>query len=91
MQWCGVRYTDMGLFRAISRAALERLRMSEMTYGWNLEMQMKAARIGLRICEVPVRYRRRQGGVSKVAGSFQGSIKAAICIVQVLLRVGLRD
>ena len=48
----GVRYTDMGPFRAISRTALESLKMSEMTYGWNLEMQMKAARDGLRIVEV---------------------------------------
>ena len=45
----GVRYTDMGPMRAISRSALEQLHMSEMTYGWNLEMQMKAARAGFRI------------------------------------------
>ena len=56
----------MGPFRAISRVALDRLQMSEMTYGWNLEMQMKAARDGLRILEIPVSYRLRQGGVSKV-------------------------
>jgi glycosyltransferase involved in cell wall biosynthesis len=83
----GVRYTDMGPFRAISRAALERLKMSEMTYGWNLEMQMKAARDGLHILEVPVSYRLRQGGVSKVAGSLQGSIKAAIRIMKVFLAI----
>ena len=81
----GVRYTDMGPFRAISRPALEGLQMSEMTYGWNLEMQMKAARDGLRILEVPVSYRLRQGGVSKVAGSISGSIKAAIRIMKVFL------
>lgn len=84
----GVRYTDMGPFRAISRAALERLQMSEMTYGWNLEMQMKAARDGLRILEVPVSYRLRQGGVSKVAGSLQGSIKAGVRIMKVFLAIG---
>ncbi len=83
----GVRYTDMGPFRAISRTALERLQMSEMTYGWNLEMQMKAARDHLRILEVPVSYRLRQGGVSKVAGSLQGSIKAAIRIMKVFLAI----
>ena len=83
----GVRYTDMGPFRAISRTALESLQMSEMTYGWNLEMQMKAARDGLRILEIPVSYRLRQGGVSKVAGSLQGSIKAAIRIMKVFLAI----
>ena len=85
---CGVRYTDMGPFRAISRTALESLQMSEVTYGWNLEMQMKAARDGLRILEIPVRYRLRQGGVSKVAGSLRGSIKAAFRIMKVFLAIG---
>jgi glycosyltransferase involved in cell wall biosynthesis len=84
----GVRYTDMGPFRAISRAALERLHMQETTYGWNLEMQMKAAREGLRVLEVPVSYRCRQGGVSKVAGSLSGSVKAAIRIMRVFLAIG---
>jgi glycosyltransferase involved in cell wall biosynthesis len=84
----GVRYTDMGPFRAISRAALKSLQMSEKTYGWNLEMQMKAARYGLRILEVPVSYRLRQGGVSKVAGSVQGSFKASIRIIKVFLAIG---
>jgi len=84
----GVRYTDMGPFRAISRVALERLQMQEMTYGWNLEMQMKAAREGLRILEVPVSYRCRQGGVSKVAGSLSGSFKAAVRIMRVFLAIG---
>jgi glycosyltransferase involved in cell wall biosynthesis len=83
----GVRYTDMGPFRAISRAALESLKMSEMTYGWNLEMQMKAARDTLRILEIPVSYRLRQGGVSKVAGSLQGSIRAAFRIMKVFLAI----
>jgi glycosyltransferase involved in cell wall biosynthesis len=83
----GVRYTDMGPFRAISRSALQHLNMSEMTYGWNLEMQMKAARDGLRILEIPVSYRNRQGGVSKVAGSISGSMKAAIRIMKVFLAI----
>jgi glycosyltransferase involved in cell wall biosynthesis len=61
----GVRYTDMCPFRAIRREALDRLMMREKTYGWNLEMQMKAARGGLRILELPVNHRRRAGGVSK--------------------------
>src|SRR5882672_7116732 len=55
----GVRYTDMCPFRAIRRDALEKLSMKEKTYGWNLEMQMRAARAGLRILEVPVNHRCR--------------------------------
>ena len=65
----GVRYTDMCAFRAIRRDALLALDMREMTYGWNIEMQMRAARAGLRILEIPVPYRCRSGGSSKVAGS----------------------
>jgi glycosyltransferase involved in cell wall biosynthesis len=85
----GVRYTDMGPFRAIRRSALEQLEMSELTYGWNLEMQIKAAHHGLRIREVPVDYRCRLGGRSKVSGDLKASAKAAIRILEVLLRVGL--
>jgi hypothetical protein len=82
-----VRYTDMGPFRAITREALGRLHMREETYGWNLEMQMRSAQCGLRIREIPVSYRKRAGGVSKVAGSLRGSMRAAIRITQTLLRV----
>jgi glycosyltransferase involved in cell wall biosynthesis len=85
----GVRYTDMGPFRAIRRTALEQLNMSELTYGWNLEMQIKAAHHGLRIREIPVDYRRRLGGTSKVSGDLRASAKAAVRILEVLLRVGL--
>ncbi len=59
----------MCAFRAIRRDTLLALGMREMTYGWNLEMQMRAARAGLRVLEMPVAYRRRLGGESKVAGS----------------------
>jgi glycosyltransferase involved in cell wall biosynthesis len=86
----GVHYTDMGPFRAIRRSSLERLCMSELTYGWNLEMQIKAARYGLRIREITVDYRQRFGGVSKVSGDWKASIKAATRILEVLFRVGLR-
>ncbi len=82
-----VSYTDMGPFRAITREALSRLHMREETYGWNLEMQMRAAQCGLRIREIPVSYRKRAGGESKVAGSLSGSVRAAIRITQTLLRV----
>jgi glycosyltransferase involved in cell wall biosynthesis len=83
----GVRYNDMCAYRAISRDALARLDMREMTYGWNLEMQMKAARAGLRILEVPMPYRCRSGGESKVAGSLRGTLRAAIRIVTTFVRV----
>ena len=72
----GVRYTDMCAFRAIRRDALLALGMREMTYGWNIEMQMRAARAGLRILEFPVAYRCRSGGSSKVAGSLRGTLRA---------------
>lgn len=87
----GVNYTDMGPFRAIRRSSFDRLRMSEMTYGWNLEMQIKAAQQKLRIVEIAVDYRKRIGGESKVSGSFSASVKAATRIIEVLLRVGMRN
>ncbi len=83
----GVRYTDMCAYRAIRRDCLERLDMREMTYGWNIEMQMRAARAGLRILELPMPYRRRSGGASKVAGSLRGSLRAAMRIVATFARV----
>jgi glycosyltransferase involved in cell wall biosynthesis len=83
----GVRYTDMCAFRAIRRDALLALGMCEMTYGWNIEMQMRAARAGLRILEIPVPYRCRSGGASKVAGNLRGSVKAAARIVATFIRV----
>jgi hypothetical protein len=86
----GVHYTDMGPFRAIRRSALVGMGMSELTYGWNLEMQIKAAQQGLRIREITVDYRRRIGGVSKVSGDWKASIKAGVRILEVLFRVGVR-
>ena len=85
----GVRYTDMCPFRAIRRDALERLGMKEQTYGWNLEMQMRAARAGLRILEVPVNHRCRTGGESKVSGTLRGTFVAGTRIIATLLRVAM--
>ncbi len=85
----GVRYTDMCAFRAIRRDTLLALGMREMTYGWNLEMQMRVARAGLRVLELPVGYRRRIGGQSKVAGSLRGSVKAGLKIMSTFARVAL--
>ena len=86
----GARYTDMGAFRAIRRSSFDALAMQELTFGWNLEMQIKAVQHRLRILEVPVDYRRRIGGESKVAGNFSASLRAAYRILEVLLRVGVR-
>jgi glycosyltransferase involved in cell wall biosynthesis len=85
----GVHYTDMGPFRAIRRSSLNQLQMAELTYGWNLEMQIKAAQHKLRILEIPVDYRKRIGGESKVSGNLSASIKVATRILEVLFRVGL--
>jgi glycosyltransferase involved in cell wall biosynthesis len=83
----GVKYSDMCPFRAIRRDALDQLGMKEETYGWNLEMQMRAARAGLRILEVPVNHRCRTGGESKVSGTLRGTFVAGIRIIATLVRV----
>ena len=85
----GTRYTDMCPFRAIRREALLRLGMAEPTYGWNLEMQMRAARSGLRILEIPVPHRARRGGRSKVSGNMLGTIRAAGRLVATFFRLAL--
>jgi glycosyltransferase involved in cell wall biosynthesis len=83
----GVRFTDMCALRAIRRDALLALGMRELTYGWNIEMQMRAARARLRIVEIPVDYRCRSGGASKVAGSLAGTIRAGARIIATFVRV----
>lgn len=84
----GVHATDIGPFRVVRRDALLRLGMSEMTYGWSIEMMARAARAGLRIAEVPVNYRVRAGGESKVSGNVRASIKAGERIMGTVLRAG---
>ncbi len=86
----GVRYTDMCAYRAITRSALARLDMREMTYGWNIEMQFKAAKRGLAVLELPMPYRTRLGGESKVAGSLRGTIRATLRILTVFTRLALQ-
>ena len=83
----GFRYTDMCAFRAIRRERLMTLGMKEMTYGWNLEMQMRAAKTGLRILELPMPYNRRVAGDSKVSGNLMGAVRASIRLVATFLRV----
>jgi glycosyltransferase involved in cell wall biosynthesis len=86
----GVGYTDMCPFRAVRRDALARLPLREETYGWNLEMQMEAARAGLRILEVPVEHRRRAGGESKVSGTLAGTLRAGARILYTFARIAGR-
>jgi hypothetical protein len=85
----GVRFTDMSPFRAIRRDAMERLGMAEETYGWNLEMQMRAAAAGLTIVEVPVGQRQRVGGVSKVSGSLRSALRATVVILVTFCRLAV--
>ncbi|MBI2104385.1 MAG: glycosyltransferase family 2 protein [Candidatus Omnitrophica bacterium] len=85
----GVRYTDLGPFRAIRRRALESLDMQDRTYGWTVEMQAKAAARGLKIAEIPVRYRPRIGR-SKISGTLQGTVQAGIAILSTIIRVALQ-
>jgi glycosyltransferase involved in cell wall biosynthesis len=82
----GVRLTDVGPFRVIRRDALLSLGMREPTYGWPVEMIARSARRGLRIAEVPVTWRRRGGGVSKVSGDLRASIRAGFRILSTIVR-----
>ena len=82
----GVRYTDLGPYRAIRWTSLERLGMTDRGYGWTVEMQIRAARAGLRIAEVPVRARRRRAGHSKISGTLRGTVRASGRILWTLAR-----
>ena len=76
----GARFTDLGPFRAIRFPALQKMNMEDNTYGWTVEMQLKAIRHDMAYCEVPVRYKKRIG-VSKVSGTVKGTIFAGIKIL----------
>lgn len=82
----GVRMTDIGPFRVIRRQQLLDLGMREMTYGWSIEMIARAARTGLRVHEVPVSYRKRAAGESKVSGNIRASLKAGYRIMLAIVR-----
>lgn len=76
----GAKFTDLGPFRAIRYDKLIALNMADKTYGWTIEMQIKAAKKKYHFCEVPVRYRKRIG-VSKVSGTIKGTLLAGIKII----------
>jgi glycosyltransferase involved in cell wall biosynthesis len=74
------KFTDLGPFRAIKSSSLEKLKMADKTYGWTIEMQIKAAKHKMKFCEVPVNYKKRIG-VSKVSGTIKGTVLAGIKII----------
>lgn len=82
----GFRYTDLGPFRAVRRDLLERIAMRDRGYGWTVEMQVRALRLRARVTEVPVAYRPRAAGRSKVSGSLTGSLKAGYWILATIAR-----
>ena len=81
----GYHYTDLGPFRAIRYDMLKDLHMADTNFGWTVEMQVKAVKHGLRILEVPVRYRERIG-VSKITGTISGTFKAGIKIIYTIIK-----
>lgn len=83
----GVRFTDLGPMRVITREALEYLEMRDRDFGWTVEMQAKAAKLGLRVAEVPVHYRRRAAGRSKVSGTVTGSARAGAKILWTIYQI----
>ena len=83
----GVTFTDMSPFRLMRRQKMLDLGMREMTFGWNLEMQIRVAAAGLRIEEMPVDHRRRRGGVSKVSGNLVAGMSAAWVISTTFIRL----
>jgi len=85
----GVRYTDMCAYRAIRRDTLLALGMRELTYGWNLEMQMRVAAARMRVIEIPISCRQRRGGVSKVSGNLSAVLPAAAVLIRTFLRLFL--
>jgi glycosyltransferase involved in cell wall biosynthesis len=86
LKWLfGGNYTDLGPFRAIKFDKLLQLNMADRNYGWTMEMQIKAVRQHLNIIEIPIRYRERFGGESKVTGTFKGSVKAFTKITLIVI------
>ena len=81
----GVKFTDLGPFRAVKFEKLLELDMQDKTYGWTVEMQLKAAKNGLRCAEVPVRYRKRIG-FSKISGTVKGTVMAGYKILYTIFK-----
>lgn len=87
IQWLwGVRYTDLGPLRVVRRDALDRLALRDDDFGWNVEMQAAAAMLHMRVAEIPVNYRQRRFGRSKISGTLKGSLKAGMKIIYTIGR-----
>jgi len=84
----GVKYTDLGPFRAVERSALEKLRMTDKAFGWTVQMQLHAILYDVKTIEVPVDYKPRIGH-SKISGTISGTVKAGVAIIGMILRVRL--
>ncbi len=86
----GESYGDLGPLRLIRRSALEAMEMGDRGFGWTVEMQIRAAELGLKTVEIPVGYRQRQGGRSKISGTIRGSIQAGTIILSTVGSLYLR-
>ena len=80
----GYKYNDLGPLRLIERSQLEQIAMTDRGFGWTVEMQVRAIEEGLKVCEIPVNYRPRQGGRSKISGTISGSVQAGTIILSTL-------
>lgn len=85
----GVRFTDLGPLRLVRRKALEKMALRDRDFGWNVEMQARAAMLGLKMTEIPVSYRRREFGRSKISGTLTGSVQAGAKIIFTVARCRL--
>ena len=87
----GQQYHDLGPFRLIRRSLYERMAMQDRGFGWTIEMQVRAVELGARIVELPVGYRPRQGGHSKISGTIKGSVQAGTIILSTIARLAWRQ
>ena len=83
----GRRFRDMGSLRLVPREALDRMELKDRGFGWNVEMQVRALQLGLKIVELPVGYYARSAGESKISGSFKGTVRAGCGILRMLLHL----
>jgi glycosyltransferase involved in cell wall biosynthesis len=87
----GYGYHDLGPLRLIRRSALEAINMQDRGFGWTVEMQARAVELGLKTIEIPVNYRRRQGGRSKISGTLSGSVQAGTIILMTLGKLYIKS
>ena len=91
MMWAltGRRYRDLGPFRAVRADVLDQLQMADPTWGWTVELQMKAALLRIPVVEIDVPYRRRHSGRSKISGTLRGIVTAGSKIIVTILALRL--